>query len=120
MMVEWWVLFFLLLLGSGAAALVLFRWRARQKAVWTPVTVAALLDAWCNDDLNTRDWQALELARLGDPGLEEIRREAVWATYLGSDCVTHCGTPDMRLTDEGKVLFRRLSSACKAMAGKEG
>ncbi|MGB1221724.1 MAG: hypothetical protein ACPG43_09300 [Alcanivoracaceae bacterium] len=107
--------FLALVVLALAGTLAVQRLHRLRQPRWTPGRVASLLDGWCNDDIDQSGWRALEQARLADPALEAIRRQAVWATYLGSACVAGCGTPQMRLTAQGRILFAQLRDRCIAL-----
>ena len=80
---------------------------------WEPEEVIQLLESWIDGEPDYGSWDYFEACEISDPVLEEIRQEALDATYLDSPYIDACGTSEEALNEEGKEKFKSLIEKAK-------
>ena len=108
------VIWIILALIVAAGVYTFIKWN-RRPVHWEPEEVAKLIDSWLNDNIDYAGWDYFESCEIRNQKLEEIRIQAIEATWVKSPYIVSCGKPDERLNAEGKQIFEQLKAKCLAL-----
>lgn len=102
--VAWSFIGVLVLVGIYAFS----RWNSRP-VEWSPEEVASLLQTWIDGEVDDAGWDYFEACEISNPELENIRQQALDATYIDSPYID---ADRHRLNERGKELFKDLKAKC--------